>query len=154
MYNNVYVRYFYWFLYLKIFLVFPTVQPVCNDTVCGGNGTCQNSELQSNGYICQCNSSAIFDGITCVRMYHVSLTNGIQYKIFFFFYLIERKFCDNSSSSSNGTLPCSDAFQLGVDLGEGCSCSCRGSSSNITSNCPGKLLQINKIINKNICFIE
>ncbi len=46
-----------------------SVRPVCNGTVCGGNNTCQNSELETNGYFCMCNSTSIFNGITCVRMY-------------------------------------------------------------------------------------
>ncbi len=45
-------------------------QPVCNDFLCGNNGTCVNSELQPNGYICNCeNKTSVFNGTTCIRMY-------------------------------------------------------------------------------------
>jgi hypothetical protein len=50
---------------------FCLVEPVCNETLCGINGTCQDSELQPNGYICTCSSTTDFDGTTCVRMYFV-----------------------------------------------------------------------------------
>jgi len=59
------------FIYkIKIFclLVF-IVQPVCNAYICGANNTCQDSELSSVGYFCICNSTTVFNGTTCVRMY-------------------------------------------------------------------------------------
>lgn len=45
------------------------VRSVCNSTICGAGGVCQDSEIKANGYICTCSSNEIFDGTTCVRMY-------------------------------------------------------------------------------------
>lgn len=45
------------------------VKPVCDGTICGTNGICQNSELKPKRYFCQCRNYTIFDGTTCVRTY-------------------------------------------------------------------------------------
>lgn len=48
------------------------VKTVCNDTICGANGACQNSELKPKRYFCQCRNYTVFDGTTCVRTYLIS----------------------------------------------------------------------------------
>ncbi|CAF1457750.1 unnamed protein product, partial [Adineta ricciae] len=88
-------------------------RPVCNETLCGLNNTCQNSELQSNGYICICNGSTIFDGTTCVQ----------------------KKVCDNAANYPGGFIPCTGQFQVAVDSGTECICKCQSGYTNSSGVC-------------------
>ncbi|CAF3469005.1 unnamed protein product [Rotaria sp. Silwood1] len=105
-------------------------QSVCNESICGVNNTCQNSELKPNGYICMCNDDQIFNGTTC----------------------IQKNICDDASSYPNGTLPCTGEFEEGIDSGNQCICQCRSGFTNSSNRCISTSTNITCSNMTNVCY--
>ncbi|CAF4129363.1 unnamed protein product, partial [Rotaria sp. Silwood2] len=104
-------------------------RPVCNETICGANNICQNTELKPNGYICMCNDGQIFDGTTC----------------------IQKKICNDASLYPNGILPCTGAFEQGIDSGNQCICQCRLGFTNSSNVCISTSTNITCNSTTNVC---
>ncbi|CAF0783623.1 unnamed protein product [Rotaria sordida] len=105
-------------------------RPVCNDSICGANNTCQNSELKPNGYICMCNSDQIFNGTTCVQ----------------------KKICDDASLYPNSILPCTGQFEEAIDSGNQCICQCRLDFTNSSNGCISTSTNITCNNTTNVCY--
>ena len=118
----------------SVLFPFSLVRPVCDNSTCGRNGTCINTELRERGYLCLCDEKSVFDGTACIGTSRRIRSGSNRCASF----LSAKDFCQTVPSGSSGLLPCSKQYQTCTNTMTNYSCSCQGGSTVNPNSCSSK----------------